>query len=172
VTTAHDRRPLTGFLGAVGISALGTRMSFLAVPWFVLTATGSATLTGVVAFAEMAPYVTVRALGGPLVDRLGAWRVSVGTDILAAVFVGLVPALCAARLLPLPALALLVAAAGAARGVGDSARGVMVPGLRELSGLPSSAAARPRAPRTHTCLPWPRGSATCAATACWSRSPR
>jgi hypothetical protein len=136
VTTAHDRRPLTGFLGAVGISALGTRMSFLAVPWFVLTATGSATLTGVVAFAEMAPYVTVQALGGPLVDRLGAWRVSVGTDVLAAVFVGLVPALSAARLLPLPVLALLVAAAGAARGAGDSARDVMVPGVRDMADIP------------------------------------
>jgi Major Facilitator Superfamily len=136
VTTGHDRRALTGFLGAVGVSALGTRMSFLALPWLVLTTTGSATLTGVVAFAEMAPYVTVQGLGGPLVDRLGAWRVSVGTDLLAAVFMGLVPALSAARLLPLPVLAVLVAAAGAARGAGDSARDVMVPGVREMAGIP------------------------------------
>jgi hypothetical protein len=135
VATADDRRPLAGFLGAVGVSALGTRMSFLALPWLVLTTTGSPTLTGVVAFAEMAPYVAVQALGGPLVDRLGAWRVSVGTDLLAAVFVGLVPALSAARLLALPALALLVAAAGAARGAGDCARDVMVPGVREIAGL-------------------------------------
>ena len=136
MTTAPDRRPLTGFLGAAGVSALGTRMSFLALPWLVLTTTGSATLTGVVAFAEMAPYVTVQALGGPLVDRLGAWRVSVATDILAAAFTGLVPALAAARLLPLPLLATLVAAAGAVRGAGDSARDVMVPGVREIAGIP------------------------------------
>jgi hypothetical protein len=136
VTGARGRRPLAGFLGAVGVSALGTKMSFLALPWLVLTTTGSATLTGVVAFAEMAPYVTVQALGGPLVDRLGAWRVSVGTDLLAAVFVGLVPALSAARLLPLPVLALLVAAAGAVRGAGDSARDVMVPGVREMANIP------------------------------------
>jgi Major Facilitator Superfamily len=135
VTTARERRPLAGFLGAVGVSALGTRMSFLALPWLVLTTTGSATLTGVVAFAEMAPYVTVQALGGPLVDRLGAWRVSVGTDLLAALFVGLVPALSAMRLLPLPVLALLVAVAGAARGAGDSARDVMVPGVREMADI-------------------------------------
>jgi Major Facilitator Superfamily len=135
MTTGHDRRPLTGFLGAVGVSALGTRMSFLALPWLVLTTTGSATLTGVVAFAEMAPYVAVQALGGPFVDRLGAWRVSIGTDLIAALFMGLVPGLSAARLLPLPALALLVAAAGAARGAGDSARDVMVPGVRDLAGI-------------------------------------
>jgi hypothetical protein len=111
-------------------------MSFLALPWLVLTTTGSATLTGVVAFAEMAPYVTVQALGGPLVDRLGAWRVSVGTDLLAALFMGLVPAMSALRLLPLPVLALLVAGAGAARGAGDSARDVMVPGVREMADIP------------------------------------
>jgi hypothetical protein len=134
MTADRDRLPLTGFLGAVGVSSLGTRMSFLALPWLVLTATGSATLTGLVAFAQMAPYVGVQGLGGPLVDRLGAWRVSVGTDVLAGMFTGLVPALWAAHLLSLPALAVLVAAAGAARGAGDAARDVMVPGVGEIAG--------------------------------------
>jgi len=36
----------------------------IAIPWFVLTTTGSAALTGVVAFAEMAPYLVAKALGG------------------------------------------------------------------------------------------------------------
>ena len=136
MTPDRDRLPLTGFLGAVGVSALGTRMSFLALPWLVLTTTGSATLTGLVAFAQMTPYVGVQALGGPLVDRLGAWRVSIGTDVLAAMFTGLVPALWAARLLSLPVLAVLVAGAGAARGAGDAAREVMVPGVGEIAGAP------------------------------------
>jgi MFS family permease len=136
MTPGRDRRPLAGFLGACGVSALGTRMSFLALPWLVLTATGSATLTGLVAFAEMAPYVTVQALGGPLVDRLGARRVSIGSDGLAALFVGLVPALSAARLLSLPVLMAAVTAAGAVRGAGDAARNVMVPGVGELAAAP------------------------------------
>jgi hypothetical protein len=136
VTANRDRRPLAGFLGAAGISALGTRMSMLALPWLVLTATGSAALTGVVAFAEMAPYVTVQALGGPMVDRLGARRVSVGTDLLAAAFLGLVPVLFAAHLLPPPGLAGLVAVVGGARGAGDCARGVMVPGVGGIARLP------------------------------------
>jgi MFS family permease len=134
MTPDRDRLPLTGFLGAVGVSTLGTRMSFLALPWLVLTSTGSATMTGLVAFAEMAPYVGVQALGGPLVDRVGARRISVGTDMLAAVCTGLVPALWAAHLLSLPVLAVLVAAAGAARGAGDAARYVMVPGVGEIAG--------------------------------------
>ncbi|MGH7918743.1 MAG: MFS transporter [Candidatus Dormibacteraceae bacterium] len=132
----RQRRPLVGFLGAVGISILGTRMSFLALPWFVLTTTGSATATGLVGFAQMAPYVAVQALGGPLVDRLGARRASVVTDLVAAMAVAAAPALFAAGHLPLPALAGLVAIAGAMRGAADAARNVLVPGVGELARMP------------------------------------
>jgi MFS family permease len=109
-------------------------MSFLALPWFVLTSTGSPTKTGLVAFAEMAPYVTVGGLGGPFVDKLGARRVSITTDIAAAVFIGLVPVLHSAHLLPLYVLCALVACAGAVRGAGDSSRDVLVPGVSEQAG--------------------------------------
>ena len=61
--------PLWGYLGAQAISVTGTRITMIAIPWFVLTTTGSATLTGLVAFAEMAPLVTLQALSGPLIDR-------------------------------------------------------------------------------------------------------
>jgi len=82
-------RGLLALYLANGISALGTRMSFLAVPWFVLTSTGRAVEAGLVGFAEMAPYVAVQALGGPAVDRLGVRRTSIATDLLATVTVGL-----------------------------------------------------------------------------------
>jgi MFS family permease len=136
VTGGPNRRGLVGLLCATGVSTLGTRMSFLALPWFVLTTTGSATRTGLVAFAEMAPYVGVQALGGPMVDRLGARRVSIGTDVLAALFVGAVPALSSLHMLSLPLLGALVAVAGAMRGAGDSARDVLVPGVGELAEVP------------------------------------
>ncbi len=129
------RRSLLGFLSAVGMSDLGTRMSFLAVPWFVLTLTGSTVDMGVMAFAASAPYVAAQALGGPLIDTWGAWRVSVATDILATVFMGAVPMLDALHLLSLTGLGTLLAAAGIVRGLGDSARKVMVPGIGEGAGL-------------------------------------
>ena len=43
----------------------------IAIPWLVLSTTGSATHTGLVAVAEITPLVLFKALGGPLVDRLG-----------------------------------------------------------------------------------------------------
>ena len=67
--TERTRRPLVGLLTGATISIFGTRMSALALPWFVLVTTGSVTRTGLVAFAEMTPYVLVGAVGGPFVDR-------------------------------------------------------------------------------------------------------
>lgn len=123
-----NRRP--GFprlLAAHGISTLGTGMSFLAIPWFVLVTTGSAAATGLAVFAEMMPYVLVQALGGPLVDRFGPWRTSVRTDLVAAAAMGLVPLLHVLGGLSLPLLLGSVAVAGAFRGAGDVARRVLLP---------------------------------------------
>jgi MFS family permease len=132
----QQRRGLLGLTASVGVSGLGTSMTFLALPWFVLTTTGSATKTGLVAFAEMAPYVAVGSLGGPIVDRLGARRMSVVTDLAAAVFVGLVPVLHDSHVLAFWLLCALIACAGAARGAGNSARDVLVPGVSEHAGTP------------------------------------
>jgi MFS family permease len=134
---AHEgrrRRGLIGLTASVGVSGLGTRMTYLALPWFVLTTTGSATKTGLVAFAEMAPLVAVGMLGGPFVDKLGARLVSVTTDLAAAVFLGMVPILHSVHVLSLWLLCALVACAGAARGGGNSARDVLVPGVSEQAG--------------------------------------
>jgi MFS family permease len=133
---SRDRRGIVGLLSSVGVSLLGTRMSFVAIPWFVLATTHSPTRTGLVAFAEMTPYVMVQAMGGPVVDRVGARRISMLTDLVAGLCFGAVPALQAVGHLSLPALAALVALGGSCRGAGDAARDVLVPGVGELAVVP------------------------------------
>jgi MFS family permease len=135
------RRPLTGLLAGMLISTLGTAMTAVALPWLVLVETGSATRTGLIGFAEMTPYVLVQALGGPLVDRLHPRRAAVAGNLLAAVVVGLVPALYAAGLLRFGALAAVIALAGAARGLSDCASGPLVPSSAVASGVPLERAA-------------------------------
>lgn len=49
----HRWRGLTAVLAAQAAAWTGTRVSAIAVPWFVLTTTGSAGQTGTVVFAEM-----------------------------------------------------------------------------------------------------------------------
>ena len=131
----NRRTPLRGWLTAEAVSLTGTRVSMIAIPWFVLTTTGSATLTGLVAFAEMAPLVVLKALAGPLIDRVGARRVAIGADLGSAVTVGLIPVLHLLDLLVFPVLLALVALAGALRGPGDGAKHAMVPALVRHGGV-------------------------------------
>ncbi len=123
------RRPLHGWLLADAISLTGTRISMIAIPWFVLTTTGSAAQTGLVAAVEVAPLVLFKALGGPVVDRLGARRVAVGCDALSFPVVAAIPLLHHLGMLTFPLLLALVAVAGGLRGPGDGAKGALVPAI-------------------------------------------
>ncbi|MFC4517055.1 MFS transporter [Streptomyces ehimensis] len=129
-------RPLGGVLAAMVVSLTGTRISVVALPWFVLVTTGSATQTGLVAFCEMTPYVVVKAFTGPLVDRIGPQAVSWTTDLASATAAAAVPLLHALDLLSFPLLLVLVALIGAARGPGDLAKEVMVPEAAERGRVP------------------------------------
>ncbi|GAA3878629.1 hypothetical protein GCM10022227_40300 [Streptomyces sedi] len=120
----------------MGIAYTGSRVAAIALPWFVLTSTGSAAQTGLVAFCEMTPYVLVKALSGPVIDRIGPRVVSWTTDLFSAVAICLVPVLHAADALPLWALLVLVACVGATRGPGDLAKEVMIPEAAERGALP------------------------------------
>ncbi|MGN6243166.1 MAG: MFS transporter [Motilibacteraceae bacterium] len=131
-----SRRGLVGLYVAQAVSTTGTRMSLLALPVFVFLTTGSALRTGLVGFAEMLPYVLLKLFGGPLVDRLGPWRASVGSDLAAAVVVGAVPLLHAMHVLSFPVLLALVALAGALRAPGDGAKSVLLPAVVARAGVP------------------------------------
>lgn len=134
------RRPLYGWLAAEGISLLGTRISMLAIPLFVLETTGSATRTGFVAFAEMLPLVVTKVLSGPIIDKVGAVRIAVSCDVASLVAVGLVPLLHHSGLLTYHVLVALVAVAGALRGPGDAAKQALVPRLVAAAQVPTERA--------------------------------
>src|SRR3954468_20279603 len=122
-----SRRALHGWLVADAVSLVGTRVSMIALPWFVLVTTGSATRTGLVALAEMLPLVVLKVLGGPVIDRLGARRVAVACDGASMVVVGAIPFLHHGGHLSFGGFLALVALAGALRGPGDGAKEALVP---------------------------------------------
>jgi MFS family permease len=128
-------RGFVGLMTAEAISLFGGRMTFLALPWLVLVTTGSATRTGVIAFAEMVPYVLVSAAGGPLVDRMGHRRTAIVMDLASALVVGAIPLLYRTGGLAFEVLVILVMAAGAARGLGDSGKRVLFPVVVARAGV-------------------------------------
>jgi MFS family permease len=131
-----NRAPLIAFLVANVVSTCGTKVSAIAIPWFVLITTGSPVKTGVVALAEMAPLVLVKAVGGPLIDRVGPRRISVVADTASTAVVGLVPLLHTLGLLHFPTLLVLVAIAGALRGPGDAAKATLIPDIARVANVP------------------------------------
>lgn len=130
------RRSLYGWLAAEGVSLVGTRVSMVALPFFVLTTTGSPEKTGLVALAEMLPLVVLKVLGGPVIDRVGARRVALTCDGASLLVVGAVPLLHEAEVLSFPAFLGLVAVAGALRGPGDAAKHSLTPTLAATAAVP------------------------------------
>ena len=114
------------------VSVLGSRVSMLAIPWLVLVTTGSATKMGLVAGAEMLPYVLSGVLAAPLADRFGIRRTTIITDVGSALAMA---GIAAAPDLGFGWLLVLVAVAGATRGLGDRVKHVMLRPLAEAAGI-------------------------------------
>src|SRR4249919_3681842 len=76
------QRGILALLSAEVISSLGSQMTFLALPWFVLTTTGSTTRMGIVLAAELLPIALLGIPSGTIVARLGAVRTMLVADAL------------------------------------------------------------------------------------------
>ncbi|WBQ06436.1 MFS transporter [Kribbella sp. CA-293567] len=127
------RTSLVALFTADILSALGTRVSAVAIPWLVLMSTGSAAKMGLIAAAEMLPYALTGVLAAPLADRFGLRRTSIVADAgsaLAMVAVIVSPGSSFTQ------LAALVAVGGALRGIGDRVKHVMLRPLAEQCEVP------------------------------------
>jgi MFS family permease len=83
-------RPL---LAAEVVSTTGSQMTWLALPWFVLVTSGSATRMSLVVVAELLGLAALGLPGGKLLARIGAWRTMVGCDAARAPLMLVVPLL-------------------------------------------------------------------------------
>lgn len=129
-------KQLTGLLSAYALTWTGTRVASIAVPWFVLSTTGSAVQTGAVVFAQMGPYVVSQALSGPIIDRIGPKKVAVVCDLIVAMGLVTIPILFALGTLSLPIMMGLLVVVGAADGPANAAKGVFIPEVARAAGVP------------------------------------
>jgi predicted MFS family arabinose efflux permease len=88
------RRPgLRPLLVAEVVSMTGSQMTWLALPWFVLVTTGSATRMSFVIAAELLGLAALGLPGGMALRRLGAWRTMVACDVARAPLMLVIPLL-------------------------------------------------------------------------------
>lgn len=133
------RRCFLALVAAQGISTLGSQLSWLAVPWFVLTTTGSEQQMGLVFAVEALPLALFGIASGSLIQRHGPRRTMLAADLAAAPLVALIPLLHELGLLSFPLLLGLVFALGAVATPYFSATRLLLP---ELSGESEQALAR------------------------------
>jgi MFS family permease len=125
---------LSALLVASALSATGTAITLVVVPWFVLQTTGSAMRAGVVAACELVPLTVSSLMAGPAVERLGRRRAAVLSDLSSAAAFGAIPLMHGTVGLTFWQLCALVAAGGLARAPGATARKVLLPAMAQRSG--------------------------------------
>lgn len=86
-------RAVGALLASEAISVAGTNMTFLALPWFVLTTTGSPARMAYVVAAELAPTALFGIASGAVLERLGSRRAMLVSDAARALLIALVPTL-------------------------------------------------------------------------------
>jgi MFS family permease len=122
-------RGLLGLLARDVVSMTGSQMTWIALPWFVLTTTGSPARMAVVLAVESASLAVFGFLSGNVVARLGPWRTMLIADAVRAPLIALVPLLHAVDELSFPLLLVLVAAVTAVGVPSFASKTSMVPEL-------------------------------------------
>jgi len=106
------RRGVAPLLTAEVVSSFGSQMSYLALPWFVLVTSGSATRMSVVLAVELIPVALLGVPSGMLIARLGARRTMLLGDAARAPLMASIPALYSLGALSFPLLLVIACAIG------------------------------------------------------------
>jgi MFS family permease len=128
--------PLYALYTADAISLTGNAVAQIAIPWYVLTTTGSATLTALVVFVNFVPIVLAAFFGGVVVDRLGFRAASIVADLASSAAVAAIPLLAATVGVEIWQLMILVFAGALLDAPGATARAALFPDVVELAGVP------------------------------------
>ncbi len=132
----HNTAPFYALLTANAISITGNVFSNIAIPWFVLQTTGSATQIGITGFFTILPVVLAGFFGGALIDRLGYKRTSIIADIASGITSALIPLLHYTIGLEFWQLMILVFLGALLDTPGATARDALLPELAEEAGVP------------------------------------
>jgi MFS family permease len=122
-------RSLVALLVAEVVSTTGSQMTWIALPWFVLVTTGSATRTSFVVGAELVGLALLGLPGGRVLGRLGARRTMIVCDAARAPLMLVIPLLHWSGGLTFPVLLAVAFALGSFAAPYYAAQKVIVPEL-------------------------------------------
>jgi MFS family permease len=128
-TTVLRNGPIRALLAAEVISTTGAQMTWIALPWFVLTTSGSATRMSLVIAAEAIGLAAVGFLGVRFLNRVGARRAMLFCDAGRGPLMLVIPVLHWAGALSFGVLLAVAFAIGALTGPYFSAQRIILPEL-------------------------------------------
>jgi len=123
------KTPIAALVSAEVISILGSRMTYLALPWFVLVTTGSVAKMTYVLAVEILPMAIFGIPSGMLVEKLGARQTMLVCDAARIPLLVSLPLLHSAGLLGFPLLLALVFLLGCFMAPYFAAQRVILPEL-------------------------------------------
>ena len=123
------KTPIAALVAAEIISILGSRMTYLALPWFVLVTTGSAAKMSIVLAVEILPMAIFGIPSGMVVERLGARTTMLACDAARVPLLVALPILHAAGILHFSILLALVFLLGCFMAPYFAAQRVILPEL-------------------------------------------
>jgi predicted MFS family arabinose efflux permease len=135
-TPSPSRRlaPLTLLVLANAVSLSGNVITMVAIPWLVLTTTGSAALAGIAIFAGAGAAAIGGLAAGRIVEGIGPVRTSSAADLLSGLAVAPLPILLALDRLEIWHVVLLAIAGTLADSAGSTARQSLVPAAADSGG--------------------------------------
>jgi predicted MFS family arabinose efflux permease len=137
VTTLSPSRlltPLNVLVLANAVSLSGNVIMTVAIPWLVLTRTGSAALTGIAVFAGVGGAAVGGLVAGRIVDAIGPVRTSSAADLLSGLAVAPLPVLLALDALEIWHVVLLAVVGTLADSAGSTGRQSLVPAAADSGG--------------------------------------
>jgi MFS family permease len=132
----NKKLPLVALVAATALSIAGNTMALLAVPWFVLETTGSASQTGFATAFFFLPVPVAGIFGGAIVDRLGYKRSSVTADLLSGSTIAMIPLLHVTVGIEYWQLLVLVFVGTLFDSPADTARYSLMPDLADAANVP------------------------------------
>jgi len=126
--------PLTLLVVANAVSLSGNVIMTVAIPWLVLTTTGSAVLTGIAVFAGAGAAAVGGLMAGRIVDAIGPVRTSAAADLLSGLAVAPLPILLALDALEIWHVVVLAIVGTLADSAGSTARQGLVPAAADSGG--------------------------------------
>lgn len=134
----RPRLALATLVAAHTMAAVGNTITVFATPFLIRSLGGSAAQVGLATAVATVPVVLGGPLSGVLIDRVGARRFSIASDLVSG---ATVLAIAAGGALPLAGLLALLALSGLFDTPGQTARTVLLPALARAARLPLERAA-------------------------------